>query len=101
MFRLIILTFSAQQQYLLRHTNDQVSGGAYSMLLIDEQNTVIDGNVNGAANIEAWYNNELHLVASQSGSTYLGNGLSNLVIPMIAEEWYRMRVLAVDPAGKT
>ena len=66
MFRLIILTFSAQHQYLLRHTKDQVSGGAYSMLLIDEQNTVIDGNVNGAANIEAWHSNELHLVASKS-----------------------------------
>ncbi|CAB9530109.1 Multicopper oxidase mco [Seminavis robusta] len=84
-------------------TDDQVSGGAFAMLII-EDSTVISSssgvNSTDQSAIEQWYRNEILLVASKVGNAALGNGLSNYVISMNAHEWYRMRIVAVDPAGK-
>lgn len=84
-------------------TQTQVSGGAFGMLIIEENTSLLD-NVEAASQdgIQKWLNNELLLVASKVGNTNLGNGQSNLQFNnMIKDEWYRLRVAAVDPNGRS
>lgn len=85
------------------HTQAQVSGGAFSMLIVEEQIDplkVINNYGPIHEPIKAWYKNELLLIASKVGNTLLGNGLSNYQMVMKSNEWYRLRIVAVDPAGK-
>jgi FtsP/CotA-like multicopper oxidase with cupredoxin domain len=81
-------------------TNVQVSGGAYVMLIIDEQPNLLE-SVDAASRIgiEKWLGNELLLVASSVGRNVLGNGKSDLELIMASNQWYRLRVAAVDPEG--
>jgi FtsP/CotA-like multicopper oxidase with cupredoxin domain len=82
-------------------TEAQVSGGAFGMIIIEEGTWVIDNqglNDEEVGNIEQWYQNELLLVASKVGNTVLGNGLSNYEVFVNQNEWYRMRIVAVDPS---
>ena len=72
--------------------NEHVSGGAFGMLIVEEQ-----ASVTANADVRAWMDNEVLLVASVVGSTRLGNGLSNLELPLTADEWHRLRVVGVDP----
>lgn len=79
----------------------QVLGGALSMLIVEENNeTLQDVPVESVAGINAWLNNELLLVASNTGS-FQGNGKKNLVLDLVQGEWYRLRILTVDVYGNS
>lgn len=73
-------------------TNGQTSGGAFGMIIIEDDVTQLD----------AWARpeNELLLLVSDTGSV-LGNGLDNEVLKVEAERWYRLRVSTVQPFAAT
>lgn len=78
-----------------------MEGGAFATVIIDELPQVLaDPELPGASAIEEWYNNEILLMASIVDGTAMGNGLSNHVINMKQNEWYRMRIISVDPGGQ-
>jgi FtsP/CotA-like multicopper oxidase with cupredoxin domain len=87
-----------------RHTTTQtqVSGGAFAMVIIEEQAGVANSvsNTVSRQNVLDWTTKELLLVASKVGSTKRGNGLTDESFDVFAGEWYRLRVAAVDPKGR-
>jgi FtsP/CotA-like multicopper oxidase with cupredoxin domain len=72
-------------------TNDQVSGGAHGMVIVEDDDTTY---------LDSWAYNELLLHVVDSGNTVTGNGLSNPSIYISANKWYRLRVLTVSPGAK-
>jgi len=86
------------------HTTAQVTGGAFGMLIIEERDDFATN-----AGVLTWLNrtNERLLTASRivlsSGSIqYRGNGeVSHVLPPIIANSWYRLRVLTLDPNAAT
>ena len=87
-----------------QHTTAQVSGGAFGMLIIEERDDFATN-----AGVLTWLNraNERLLMASRivfsNGSIqYCGNGVANpLLPPIIANSWYRLRVLTLDTNAAT
>ena len=77
-------------------TNEHVSGGAFGMLIVEEQSGIASN-----ANVQLWLDrsHERLLVASKVVNKRLGNGVSSLQLPITAGEWYRLRVAAVDPSA--
>lgn len=84
---------------------DQVTGGAFAMLIVEEDKSALLENVskqNDRRNIVAWLdNNELLLAAYKAGSAFTSNGNTDNVtsLDMIAGEWYRLRLLTIDDDG--
>jgi hypothetical protein len=64
-------------------TNEHVSGGAFGMLIVEEQSGVAPN-----ANVQLWLDrlHERLLVASKVGNTHLGNGVLSLQLPITAGE---------------
>ncbi len=81
-----------------RLTNEQISGGAFGLLIVDEPNPAATLGVEDAG-VLAWLDasRELLLVASKVSGVRRGNGEANLRLNLVAGEWYRLRILAVDP----
>jgi FtsP/CotA-like multicopper oxidase with cupredoxin domain len=85
--------------HLHQHTNAQVRGGAMGMLIIEDP-----ANLTDDSGVNKWLSrsNERLLLASRvdnsTGTVYRGNGVvSSLISPLIANEWYRLRVVTVYP----
>lgn len=72
-------------------TNEQTSGGAFGMLIIEDNQN----------DISSWARipNEKILQISDTGSL-LGNGLSNEIVQVETGKWYRLRVSVVTPGAK-
>ena len=73
------------------HSVEQVTGGAFGMLII-EDNAAFEG-------IPEWAKNELLLQISKIDGNVLGNGNVEEQIPVLSQQWYRLRVSVVDPLG--
>ena len=85
-------------------TEEQVSGGAFAMVIIEEQSSLVSNlDESSKGNVHDWTTKELLLVASRVGGilrdTVLGNGVTDQSFNMFVGEWYRLRIAAVDPSG--
>ena len=77
--------------HLHEETNEQVDGGAFGMLIIeDDPSTIYPW---------AWPDNEILLLISNTDKVR-GNGNLNEVIDIAGDHWYRLRVSAVVPGGR-
>jgi len=88
-----------------RHTltQAQVSGGAFGMLIIEEQKNLLK-DLRGLERrrVQAWLDNELLLIAFvKGGGEVLGNGKPQEDFEIVTREWYRLRVAAVNPFART
>jgi FtsP/CotA-like multicopper oxidase with cupredoxin domain len=99
------------------HSYEQVAGGAYSMLIVEEQANVLENVVDPkeTSQIANWIQNERLLLVSshvqnddnsqpphQQKYTVLGNGIPGgmTTLNIDAKTWYRFRIAAVDPTGQ-
>jgi FtsP/CotA-like multicopper oxidase with cupredoxin domain len=88
--------------HLVSELSSQIPGGAYSMLIVEDDTSPLTFDVPGSADkIISWMQNELLLIPSRDGDTILGNGKRGLQFNLIRNEWYRFRVAAIDIAGNT
>lgn len=101
-------------------TKKQVVGGAYAMVIIEENDKLlsnIDSDQLYQQNLQSirqWVNQDLLLIIlkdseekaldKSSGSsrrtTYLANGKHHEKLELIHNEWYRLRLLTIDPFGQ-
>jgi FtsP/CotA-like multicopper oxidase with cupredoxin domain len=104
---------------------EQVAGGAYSMLIVEEQANLLQHVMDHkqTSQIANWIQNERLLLVSshvvnpssqpttstnhdennaQQQSTVLGNGIPGgmATFNIVANTWYRFRIAAVDPTGQ-
>ena len=79
------------------HTEEQVVGGAFGMLIV-EDNLALNPDV------PKWAANERLLLVHRAGGEgtgeVYGNGSPNEVMRMDAGQWYRLRVAIVDAMGE-
>lgn len=86
-------------------TQKQVMGGAFAMLIIEETDGVLENveEEKDRENIQQWMNNELLLIAARAGTSdaFVSNGgNTHTTFDMVADEWYRMRILTIQENGK-
>jgi len=74
--------------HLHHSTNMQVAGGAFGMLIVDD-NLELDG-------IPAYLKDEKLLQISKIGHVVKGNQHKNEVVNMTGNKWYRLRISMVD-----
>lgn len=70
-------------------TEPQVNGGAYGMLIV-EDNKIINPDT------PEWATNEILLMVARINGEIYGNGNQDEIIRMDANQWYRLRVGVVD-----
>lgn len=84
-------------------TNDQVSRGAYGLIIVEDADGPAAVAPPGESGIATWLekNDDIELVATKVlGQETTGNGIvGGDVAQLIANEWYRLRVALVDPLG--
>ena len=83
-------------------TKQQVTGGAFSLLTIEETDDILDNveDANDRENIQKWMDNELFLATYEAGDSYAVNGRDSVVLNLVDNEWYRLRMLTVQASGK-
>jgi len=90
-----------------RHTltNLQLSGGAFGMLIIEEQEDLLKSLTRREQRrVSAWLEKELLLLAFVTGDTegeVLGNGKPQADFRIVQGQWYRLRVAAIRPSANT
>lgn len=77
-------------------TNDQVSGGAFGLLIIDPTDSTASGR---PTPVQQWVANERSLLLSSADAGNRANGKTAEVVELTADEWHYLRVANVDPAG--
>jgi len=77
-------------------TDPQVAGGAFGLVVV-----VSDDLASDDLGVVAWLENEdLRLIAATIDDVTTGNGIvGGDAVDLIADEWYRLRVVTVDPEG--
>lgn len=77
-------------------TANQVSGGAFGLLIIDPSSTVASSR---PSSVSSWVANERLLLFSNADAGRRANGKTAEVMELRSNEWHRLRIANVDPAG--
>lgn len=82
-------------------TQSQVSGGAYGVVIVEEDPSALFPSALGAVeHVHSWLSNEKILILGSVGGSWKANGEPFEQLNFISGQWYRLRVALSDPEAR-